>query len=210
MLSRETRSPLNGVLGVMEVASTNAASEQMRTWLDDGLASARDLEVIMTRLLLFLELEEPHQSPMAELEVHDVLSSADARWKHTALRCGLLLATDFRCDRDRKVLGHRTDLDAILDEVIGNAVKHADPGLLRVAATDDGPSVVFSVRDSGPGIDDVGPLLDPTFHDWKNLQSRGMGYSLVKRLASRTSAELHIDSATGAPTTVSVTLPACP
>lgn len=210
LLSRETRSPLNGVLGVMEVASTNAQSEQMRAWLEDGMASARALEVIMTRLLLFLELEEPHVAGPVPIEVLDVLSAADARWKHKALRAGLLLATEYRCEGDGIALGYRSDLDAILDELIGNAIKHGQPGLLKVAAHDDHQGVTFSVTDAGPGIDDVGPLLDPAFHDWSNSQARGMGYSLIKRLAARTNAALDITSSSGESTTVSVTLPSSP
>ena len=207
LLSRETRSPLNGVLGVMEVASTNAKSEQMRAWLDDGMASARDLEVIMTRLLLFLELEESRAAEPTVIDAADVLSAADARWKHTALRSGQLLATEFRCDGNGLALGYRSDVDAILDELIGNVIKHGQPGLLRIAAVDRADGVMFSVTDAGPGIEDVGPLLDPTFHDWSNSQARGMGYSLIKRLAARTNATLNIDSTLGESTTVSVTLP---
>ena len=207
LLSRETRSPLNGVLGVMEVASTNAQTEQMRAWLDDGLASAQALEVIMTRLLLFLELEEPHGAEPAPIDAMDVLSAADTRWKHKALRSGLLLATEYRCESDGLALGHRSDLDAILDELIGNAIKHGQPGLLRIGAADAGDGVVFSVTDAGPGIEDVSPLLDPKFHDWSNSQARGMGYSLIKRLAAHTDATLGIVSSPGESTTVSVTLP---
>lgn len=210
LLSRETRSPLNGVLGIMEVASTNAESEQMRAWLKDGMASARDLEVIMTRLLLFLELEDPHATEAAEIDALDVLASTDRRWKHQALRAGLLLATEHRCEATAPVIGHRSDLDAILDELVGNAIKHGQPGMLRIAAADTTGGVVFSVTDAGPGIDDVGPLLDPSFHDWTNSGARGMGYSLIKRLAVRTGAELTINSAPGAPTTVCVTLPTAP
>ena len=207
LLSRETRSPLNGVLGVMEVASTNAQTEQMRAWLDDGLSSAQALEVIMTRLLLFLELEESHVAEPAPIGARDVLSAADARWKHKALRSGLLLATEYRCAGDGDALGHRSDLDAILDEIVGNAIKHGQPGLLRIGAADAGDGIAFSVTDAGPGIDDVGPLLDPNFHDWSNSQARGIGYSLIKRLAARTNAALDIESAPGESTTVTVTLP---
>ena len=207
LLSRETRSPLNGVLGVMEVASTNAQTEQMRAWLDDGLSSAQALEVIMTRLLLFLELEEPHGAEPAPIDAMDALSAADTRWKHKALRSGLLLATEYRCESGGLALGHRSDLDAILDELIGNAIKHGQPGLLRIGAADAGDGIAFSVTDAGPGIDDVGPLLDPNFHDWSNSQARGIGYSLIKRLAARTNSALDIESAPGESTTVTVTLP---
>ena len=207
LLSRETRSPLNGVLGVMETAGANAKSEQMRAWLEDGLASARDLEVIMTRLLLFLELEEPHSSEVGAIGVMDVLSRAGERWKHRALRAGLLLATEYRCVGDDSALGHRSDLDTILDELISNVIKHGQPGLLKITAEDSDDGVVFSVIDAGPGIGDVGPLLDPAFHDWSNSQARGIGYSLIKRLADRTGASLAIESSLGESTTVTVTLP---
>ena len=210
LLSRETRSPLNGVLGILEVAGANAKSEQMRAWLDDGMTSARDLEIIMTRLLLFLELEEPHATGPAEIDAIEVLSDADGRWKHRALRSGLLLATEYQCEGERSALGHRADLDAILDELIGNAIKHGQPGLLQIAASDTNGGIVFSVTDPGPGIADTGPLLDPTFHDWSNTQARGMGYSLIKRLAARTNATLNISSSLGEPTTVGVTLPFAP
>ena len=104
-------------------------------------------------------------------------------------------------------LGHRSDLDAILDEIVGNAIKHGQPGLLRIGAADADDGVEFSVTDAGPGIDDVSPLLDPAFHDWSNSQARGMGYSLIKRLAAHTNAVLGIDSSPGESTTVTVTLP---
>ncbi len=207
LLSRETRSPLNGVLGVMETAGANAKSEQMRAWLEDGLASARDLEVIMTRLLLFLELEESHSTEFGAIDVMDVVSRAGERWKHRALRAGLLLATEYRCAHGDFALGHHSDLETILDELIGNVIKHGQPGLLKITAEDASEGVVFSVIDSGPGIDDVTPLLDPTFHDWSNSQARGIGYSLIKRLAERTGATLDIQSSRGEPTTVTVTLP---
>lgn len=207
LLSRETRSPLNGVLGVMEVASTNAESEQMRAWLEDGMASARDLEVIMTRLLLFLELEEPHVHDPQEIDAIEVLSAVDSRWKHKALRSGLLLATEYRCEGEGLALGYRFDLDAIFEELVGNAIKHGQPGLLCIAASETDRAIVFSVTDAGPGIDDVGPLLDPTFHDWSNSQARGMGFSLIKRLAARTKATIDIESGPGESTTVNVTLP---
>ena len=207
LLSRETRSPLNGVLGVMETAGANAKSEQMRAWLEDGLASARDLEVIMTRLLLFLELEESHSTEFGAIDVMDVVSRAGERWKHRALRAGLLLATEYRCADGDFALGHHSDLETILDELIGNVIKHGQPGLLKITAEDASEGVVFSVIDSGPGIDDVTPLLDPTFHDWSNSQARGIGYSLIKRLAERTGATLDIQSSRGEPTTVTVTLP---
>lgn len=215
LLSRETRSPLNGVIGVMEVLRSNAESDQARAWASDGLESATQLDKIMTRLLLFLELEDVQSAPMTTADPGEMISAVNSRWRHDALRSGLLLTTENYCNGDQLFFGHIADVNAIFDELISNAIKHGDPGLLEVrseydeAGVDDqGPSVVFSVTDAGPGIEDVSPLLDSEFHDYSNSQARGMGYSLIKRLAERTGARLQIESSPGGRTAVSFTLPA--
>ena len=123
LLSRETRSPLNGVIGMMEVLSQNAESDQQRAWLADGLASAGLLDSIMTRLLLFLELEGEHPAEMASIRPGDVLKAVSTRWSHVALKSGLLLATDDQCPLDVEALGYVGDVNVILDELVSNAVK---------------------------------------------------------------------------------------
>ena len=211
LLSRETRSPLNGVIGMMEVLGQNTESEQQQAWVADGLEAAGLLDSIMTRLLLFLELEGDHPAEMAPISPGDVLSQVSTRWKHEALHVGLLLATDNRCPAEVQAVGYVADVNAILDELVSNAVRHADAGLLQVTAECDSSSaidsVVFSVSDPGPGIADTTPLLDPEFLDWKNSGIRGMGYSLIQRLSERTQAAMEIESAAGGPTTVRLTLP---
>lgn len=212
LLSRETRSPLNGVIGVMEVLDENAESDQMRAWLADGLQSARTLDSIMTRLLLFLELEDHLDAEMVNLDPGDVVSAVSARWKHEALRAGLLLSTENCCPPGVLVNAHTSDLHQILDEVVSNAVKHGDPGLLHVRAEADldgagaVQAVEFSVHDPGPGMADTAPLLDGSFQDRQNTGARGMGYSLIKRLAERTNADIRIDSTPGVSTVVRLRL----
>lgn len=213
LLSRETRSPLNGVIGVMEVLGEHAESDQMRKWLADGLESANALDGIMTRLLLFLDLETDNPTEMMSFDPADVISAVSERWKHECLRSGLLLACENECEDGAFMHGHGTDVDLIFDELISNAVKHADPGLLRVSArsTDgdgNGSSTIeFSVEDPGPGIAETAPLLDGSFHDHQNTGARGMGYSLIARLAERTDAVVEVESALGAPTVVRFRLP---
>lgn len=214
LLSREARSPLNGVIGVMEVLDDAAESEQTRAWIADGLESAKMLDSLMTRLLLFLELEDDHPNEMTLEDPAGIVSAVSARWKHEALRAGLLLSTENQCPSNVFALVHISDLNLILDELVSNAVKYGDPGLLRICAIagpglEDGqPTIEFVVEDPGPGIEHTEPLLDASFHDWDNTAARGMGYSLIARLAHRTGAAVDIESGVGSPTTVRVTLPA--
>ena len=207
LLSRETRSPLNGVIGVMEVIDQNSESEQVRAWLADGLASANTLDSIMTRLLLFLELEGENPGEMTVCDPADVISEVSARWKHEALRAGLLMSTDNRCQEEVHVAAHLSDVQLIFDELVSNAIKHGEAGLMRIVADCAGDSIEFSVEDPGPGIADTAPLLDPSFLDTQNTGARGMGYSLIKRLLARTGAEMEIESSSGGPTIVRLRLP---
>ena len=212
LLSRELRAPLNGVLGMMEVLSASAESEQARAWAEDGLASAHELEDIMSRLLLFLELEEDQEVKFSTVDPGEIMTNLNSRWKHPALRSGMLLTTENRCDDGVGAHCHRADVVAVLDEVIANAIEHGDPGLLAISSSgeigEDGVElVVFSVSDTGPGIADVAPLLDPNFHDRANSQARGMGFSLVKRLTDRTEGTLEVSSKPGSSTVVRLMLP---
>lgn len=214
LLSRETRSPLNGVIGVMEVLGEKAETEQMRAWLTDGLESARTLDSIMTRLLLFLELEENLPIETTTVDPADVVSAVGARWKHDALRAGLLLSTENRCPTDVMVQTNINDVHLILDELVSNAVKHGDPGLLRVVSdversySGNVDSVDFIVEDSGPGMANTETLLDGSFQDRQNTGARGMGYSLITRLAERAGAVVMITSEPGRGTVVRLRLPA--
>ncbi|WP_407940449.1 ATP-binding protein [Micromonospora auratinigra] len=81
------------------------------------------------------------------------------------------------------------DLVAVLAELVGNAIRHADPlpgGVVRVAwrlrAGADGPSVQLRVTDGGSAS---GPLMRPSDPDSVD----GRGLHIVSGLASRWGVE---------------------
>lgn len=97
----------------------------------------------------------------------------------------------------------RTPLQHVLQNLIGNALKHHDRenGLIRVNAVQEGKWCTFTVVDDGPGI-------DPAFHDrifmmFETLRPRddvegsGMGLAIIRKLVETCGGQITVDSELG-------------
>ena len=106
----------------------------------------------------------------------------------------------------------RADIDRlrqILTNLLGNAAKYSNPGLLRVGVQRDGERVVIYVKDEGPGIAEE--QQHHLFRRYRRLPSRtegsGLGLWISRELALRMGGDLWVQSAEGEPTTFFVALP---
>jgi signal transduction histidine kinase len=102
----------------------------------------------------------------------------------------------------------------VLDNLVGNALKHAPAGTaVVVSARAEGDQVRLDVRDQGPGIpeDEQGRL----FERWtrtdssraRQLPGYGLGLSIVKRLVTAHGGTLGLSSRPGEGATFWVTFP---
>lgn len=104
-------------------------------------------------------------------------------------------------------------LQQVLANLIGNAVKYHDraDGEIRITAEPQANWIEFAISDDGPGI-------APEFHDcifkvFQTLQSRddvestGIGLSIVKKLVERQGGQASVTSAIGAGSTFTFTWP---
>ncbi len=89
--------------------------------------------------------------------------------------------------RDREVL-------RIAQEALHNALRHAAAGRIVVRLEWDGDRLVLTIRDDGGGFDPADPAL----------RSRRLGITSMEERASRLGGRLHIASAPGAGTTVTL------
>lgn len=104
-------------------------------------------------------------------------------------------------------------LRQVLSNLISNAIKHhdRDDGCITVTGVDRGDRYEFAVSDDGPGI-------DPQFHDRiftifqtlkprDELESTGIGLSIVKKVIETEGGTIHLESALGEGTTFRFTWP---
>lgn len=206
VLSREMRTPLNGVLGMIELLGAQVATEQMRLWTASASASAGALNELVTRLLLYVDLDRPTPGPPEELHVGEIIRDSAQSWERRALQAGQLIVVEDRADSPTPSFGYRLLVRALVDEVVGNAVQHADPGPLRISVNSEEGRNSITVSDSGPGFDGADRLLAVDRLASPSDSLRGIGYSLVTKLAARTRADVSITAAAGSATVVEIRL----
>jgi signal transduction histidine kinase len=111
--------------------------------------------------------------------------------------------------------GTAAELERLLVELLGNAVKYTpDGGGVVVRLHRDPEDVVLTVADTGRGID---PQEQPHVYDdffrgraaaEAGEPGSGLGLAIVDRIVRRHRGRIELDSAAGSGTTVRVTLPA--
>jgi len=112
------------------------------------------------------------------------------------------------------VVGDSTRLQQVLDNLIGNAIKFTQAGEINVETSllpcpaPDKVRVLFSVADTGVGIDDA--ILPALFEPFtqaddsftREYQGAGLGLSICKNLVEMMGGGISVDSAKGVGTTV--------
>jgi signal transduction histidine kinase/CheY-like chemotaxis protein len=116
-------------------------------------------------------------------------------------------------DEDLELVSDEAKLSQILRNFISNALKFTEMGEVKVLARQDGPSVVFSVSDTGIGIapEDQDRIfeefaqLDTPIH--QRTKGTGLGLPLSRRLATLLGGSIHVKSTVGTGSTFSLIVP---
>lgn len=212
-LSHEMRTPLNGVMGMLELLSQHLAGDQGQRYLEAATESADRLFQLVTRLLDLVELDSG--SFTTTRTTVDLTSLADAvrdRWQMEALRGGYLLTVmthgEDECwiDEPRVV--------QILNELIDNTLTHATPGVVRIELRSYDEGFLASVSDSGPGIapELIAELLnsDLSMVDdsaARTAQGLGLGLGICRRIAEAVGGTLELESDGKTSSTATLAMP---
>lgn len=216
-MSHEVRTPLNGLLGMLQVLEGAELSPRGRDYLHAALASARHLGALVSDILDLSRIES------GRLETADEPFSLPAVVEETcaplaALARGKGLAWSLSLDEalPEQVVGDSQKLRRVLNNIIGNAVKFTAAGgvrltfsLVRVRA--ERVTVRCLVADDGPGVSEgFLPRLCTVFSQEKGrstpeLPGVGLGLSIVRELMCLVGGEVTIDSREGEGTDVYLT-----
>jgi signal transduction histidine kinase len=111
------------------------------------------------------------------------------------------------------VLGDREWLVAVLDNLIGNAIKYTEAGSITVKTTTQPRRLQIDVIDTGIGIpSDALPYIFEKYYRVRNegggfVRGTGLGLALVKRIVERHGGDVRVQSRVGEGSTFTVYLP---
>jgi signal transduction histidine kinase len=194
VMSHEIRTPLNGVLAVAEIIRRKTRDEELTPFVDTIIESGGALLRLLNDALdlsraeaaaLGLE-EEPMLAPR-------LVDDVRALWSARAELKGVALQASYDGPADLWMLGDRVRVLQVLNNLIGNALKFTDEGLVevRLQARIDGDYVRFSgeVADTGPGVpaDRLDSIFEP-FHQTETGIRRGgagLGLAVCRQIIER-------------------------
>ncbi|NVM78268.1 diguanylate cyclase (GGDEF)-like protein [Duganella sp. SG902] len=216
-VSHEVRTPLNGVVGMLDMLKETRLTQRQQEFVDVAWNSSRTLIALINNILDFskmeagkLTLEEAEFSLAALLSEVTELVARPAQQKGVAVSWAV---TDGVPDR---VIGDSLRLRQILINLTGNAVKFTERGevLIQVAAVGSEPLVLgFEVRDTGVGMsDEVQRRLFEAYMQSDPSTTRryggtGLGLAICKQLVELLGGEIKVHSVAGSGTTFSFSVP---
>ncbi|WP_299428173.1 PAS domain-containing hybrid sensor histidine kinase/response regulator [uncultured Shimia sp.] len=206
VMSHEMRTPLNGILGSLELMDqSNLSDAQKRHLASIGISGELLLSHVNDVLdlsALTSEAEAPKHAPFNLKDlVQDVVNSLQSN----ASKHANALSVDFLTEDLQTVNGDRSSLQRCLVNLVGNALKFTRDGRvsIEIERLASGDVVEFRVADTGVGI--APENLSRIFEEFVTIDTAfdrensgtGLGLAITKRLIERNGGELEADSLLG-------------
>ena len=218
-VTHELKSPITSILGSVEMLGDGTAlsASERRELLDIIRAESKRLGSLVQDVLALAQIEreqvqETHD--LALLPLADVVSAVVAQEEPKARARGVNLRL-VRADAVQ-VRGAAARIEAVLVNLIENALRYSGSDTVEVAAVASAQQVTVSVTDFGIGIPaEHLPHLFERFYRINKSRSRalggtGLGLAIVKHIVQLHGGEVSVDSDPGRKTTFSFVLPRVP
>lgn len=209
MMSHEVRTPLNGVLGILQIIIDEPLSQAGRHYVETALNSAISLRTVIDDVLDASKIEANEMTVRNEaMSLANLSEDVLDLMTPLAHKSGLSLTLTLDPNLPKSVTGDPDRLRQILNNFVSNAIKFTEQGsvalsLDRLTKSDSRCVVRFSVADTGIGI----PAEKQTdlFRAFKQIDSSysrrfggtGLGLAISKVLAEKMGGVVGFESTAG-------------
>ncbi len=214
-MSHEVRTPLNGILGMLQLVQTTGVNEEQSNYISIAIKSGMRL----TRLLndiLDLSRVESDKLILNEttFSLKDIFSFINERYASECEERGVILLMKINDGTPDEVIGDEIRIRQILVNLVSNAVKFTKTGTITVNISAEEVSlygalnIIISVIDTGVGIAEEmkNQIFEPFKQGEKSyrrtFQGAGLGLTLVKHIVNLMNGTIRIDSTPGKGTSV--------
>ncbi|WP_409261497.1 7TM diverse intracellular signaling domain-containing protein [Pseudomonas putida] len=208
-VTHELRTPMNGVIGSLELMHTLPMSAEMAQYHRTAVGSAQDMMDMVDDILTLTELQAGRMRPQAlPFSLRRMLQDLRAGYAGTALGKGLYLSLDIPAELPDELLGDAHKVGRCLGCLVDNGLKFTHQGgvMVQVRGRRLGPdslALSFTVSDSGIGFDDLDQaILYQRFFQVDGSMTRrygglGIGLSICRQLAELLGGKLSHESTRG-------------
>ena len=206
-MSHEIRSPMNGIIGMTEMALSTELSAEQSEFLSMVRSSADALLVILNDILDYSKIEAGKiELDPGPFEVAEMMGDIVKNMAIPAQQKGLELALDLKPNVPMALVGDAVRLRQVLLNLIGNAIKFTPQGGIVVSAemADAAESRLHvAVRDTGIGIPrDKQDKIFQAFEQADSSTTRqyggtGLGLAISSRIVQIMDGRMWVESEPG-------------
>ena len=216
VISHDLKSPFHSILGFSEILSGDLQGftpDELRSYAEHIHTGARNLLNLIENLMQWTRLQSGKLGYAPEpLGMTDLVENTFELVRGNAMRKGIALRHDV--PRNLRIFADSTMMSLVLQNLLTNAVKFTHTGgCVAVEAWMEGRDVLVQIQDEGVGmtpeqqahlfrLDQTGTTLGTA-----NEKGTGLGLILCKELMELQYGALHLQSAPGQGTKVTLSLP---
>ncbi|MFT6772615.1 MAG: PAS domain S-box-containing protein [Paracoccaceae bacterium] len=208
VMSHEMRTPLNGVLGTMDLLSGTELSATQRRYVATAIASGEILLRHVNDVLDIVRIEADRFAPKPTPFLPDAMLERLALVSRSLTEAGgnrMWIDADLP---DGALVGDTRRIEQVLLNLLGNAAKFTQDGVITleaktVSSTPDRAVIEFAVRDSGPGVAPADH--ERIFQDFVTLDASyerassgtGLGLGICRRIVGALGGDIGLESELG-------------
>jgi two-component system sensor histidine kinase EvgS len=205
-MSHEVRTPLNGILGLLQILERTLTGQKQREYVDMAISSGKRLTRLLSDILDLTKIESEQFSLIKEkVCIRELLDSISSTLSTDCERKNVRLSYNVSESVPEIIHGDELRIRQIIQNLTENSVKFTSEGSITIDAgfifsgSKDG-ALVIKVKDTGIGIDSdkLAEIIEP-FRQVENTYTRkfqgaGLGLAIVKRLVALMNGAINIES----------------
>lgn len=214
-MSHELRTPMNGVIGMANVLASQHLPEGQKRMVS-VLKESADSALALINDILDFEAIEAGKVTVEErsFELADVMRRIEAMASAQLLEKSIDFKVSLDSDLPTRVRGDEDRLSQILTNLVSNAIKFTEEGIVEVLVRNGGDSAIsFTVRDTGIGIepDQIDALFESFRQADNSIRRRfggtGLGLSITRSLVHMMGGSIEVSSEPGQGSSFVIILP---
>jgi len=202
-MSHEMRTPLNGVMAVLDLLQSTKLSDKQKAYVDTATTSAEALKQHVDDVLDLTDVQAGKLKLDAQpFHLGELLNEIMRSNEDLAAKRGNRISLDVKIDRPHFV-ADRKRIKQVLNNLVGNAIKFTENGNIKIGARFHGAAVEFFVRDHGIGIaldkqkqifENFETLAIPDQDDTRGV---GLGLAICRSIAVAMGGSMGVESELG-------------
>ncbi|MCF2443965.1 ATP-binding protein [Dyadobacter sp. CY345] len=218
-MSHEIRTPLNSILGFTNLLKRKKLDADSTEFVNSIQSAGENLLAIINDILDLSKIEAGMMRIVVNpFSVRGLILSIETLFRERVKEKGLTLMSRINADIPDTLIGDATRLTQILVNLIGNALKFSEQGVISVdvqskKCSEDKIHLGFTVSDRGIGIGKE--KLESIFERFsqaedsitRNYGGTGLGLSIVKNLITLQNGEIEVKSEAGKGTSFTFFIP---